>query len=67
MALLQQVALIVEDYDRAIAFFVGALDFELVQDARALTNDGRPKWWVVVRPSSDHPIAVSTRIWPVDG
>jgi catechol 2,3-dioxygenase-like lactoylglutathione lyase family enzyme len=50
MAHLQQIALIVDDYDRAIEFFVGALGFELVEDSPALTNDGRPKRWVVVRP-----------------
>jgi catechol 2,3-dioxygenase-like lactoylglutathione lyase family enzyme len=48
--LIQQVTLIVDDYDRAIAFFVGALGFELVEDAPSTTNDGRPKRWVVVRP-----------------
>ena len=47
---LEQVALIVEDYDSAIAFFVEALGFELVEDSFALTNDGREKRWVVVRP-----------------
>jgi catechol 2,3-dioxygenase-like lactoylglutathione lyase family enzyme len=47
---LQLTALIVEDYDAAIAFFVDALDFELVEDSPAQTNDGRPKRWVVVRP-----------------
>jgi len=51
MAHLEQIALIVDDYDRAIAFFVDALGFELVEDSPALTNDGRPKRWVVVRPS----------------
>jgi catechol 2,3-dioxygenase-like lactoylglutathione lyase family enzyme len=50
MAHLQQIALIVDDYDRAIAFFVEALGFDLVEDSPALTNDGRPKRWVVVRP-----------------
>jgi catechol 2,3-dioxygenase-like lactoylglutathione lyase family enzyme len=50
MAHLEQIALIVDDYDRAIAFFVDALGFELVEDSPALTNDGRPKRWVVVRP-----------------
>ena len=44
------VAIIVEDYDPAITFFVDALGFELVEDSPALTNDGRPKRWVVVRP-----------------
>jgi catechol 2,3-dioxygenase-like lactoylglutathione lyase family enzyme len=47
---LEQIALIVDDYDEAIAFFVGALGFDLVEDTPALTNDARPKRWVVVRP-----------------
>jgi catechol 2,3-dioxygenase-like lactoylglutathione lyase family enzyme len=50
VAFLQQVAVVVDDYDEAIDFFVGALGFELVEDSPALTNDGRPKRWVVVRP-----------------
>ncbi len=44
------VTVVVDDYDRAIAFFVDALGFELVEDSPSLTNDGRPKRWVVVRP-----------------
>jgi len=44
------VALIVEEYDPAIAFFTDVLGFELVEDSAALTNDGRAKRWVVVRP-----------------
>jgi catechol 2,3-dioxygenase-like lactoylglutathione lyase family enzyme len=47
---LEQVALIVDDYDRGIHFFVDVLGFELVEDSPSLTNDGRPKRWVVVRP-----------------
>ncbi len=47
---LETVALIVRDYDDAIHFFVDILGFELVEDAPATTNDGRPKRWVVVRP-----------------
>jgi catechol 2,3-dioxygenase-like lactoylglutathione lyase family enzyme len=46
----EQVALIVDDYDDAIRFFVNVLGFELVEDSPSLTNDGRPKRWVVVRP-----------------
>ena len=46
---LEQLALIVDDYDEAIGFFVDALGFELVEDSPALTNDGHPKRWVVVR------------------
>ena len=44
------VALIVDDYDLAIAFFTGVLGFALVEDTPSLTTDGRPKRWVVVRP-----------------
>ena len=44
------VAIVVSEYDPAISFFVNALGFELVEDSPALTNDGRPKRWVVVRP-----------------
>ena len=51
MAYLQLTALVVEDYDPAIAFFVEALGFELVEDMPAQTNDGRPKRWVVIRPA----------------
>ncbi|RKS05947.1 catechol 2,3-dioxygenase-like lactoylglutathione lyase family enzyme [Nocardiopsis sp. Huas11] len=44
------VTIVVDEYDPAIAFFVDALGFELVEDAPSLTNDGRAKRWVVVRP-----------------
>jgi catechol 2,3-dioxygenase-like lactoylglutathione lyase family enzyme len=44
------VTIVVDDYDSAIGFFTGALGFELAEDSPALTNDGRPKRWVVVRP-----------------
>jgi catechol 2,3-dioxygenase-like lactoylglutathione lyase family enzyme len=47
---LELVALIVKDYDTAIRFFVDVLRFELIEDTPSLTNDGRPKRWVVVRP-----------------
>jgi catechol 2,3-dioxygenase-like lactoylglutathione lyase family enzyme len=50
MSHLELVALIVRDYDAAIRFFVDVLQFELVEDKPSLTNDGRPKRWVVVRP-----------------
>jgi catechol 2,3-dioxygenase-like lactoylglutathione lyase family enzyme len=42
--------IVVDDYDRAIEFFVNTLGFELLEDSPSLTNDGRPKRWVVVRP-----------------
>jgi catechol 2,3-dioxygenase-like lactoylglutathione lyase family enzyme len=47
---LERVALIVDDYDVAIEFFVDRLGFELVEDEAATTNDGRPKRWVMIRP-----------------
>ena len=48
---IEQVALIVDDYDDAIRFFVDLLGFELLEDSPALTTtDRRPKRWVVVRP-----------------
>jgi catechol 2,3-dioxygenase-like lactoylglutathione lyase family enzyme len=50
MSFLELVAIVVDEYDPAIAFFVNALGFALVEDSPSLTNDGRPKRWVVVRP-----------------
>jgi catechol 2,3-dioxygenase-like lactoylglutathione lyase family enzyme len=43
-------AIVVDEYDAAIRFFVDALGFELVEDSPSVTNDGRLKRWVVVRP-----------------
>ena len=50
MSQLELVALVVREYQPAIDFFVDVLQFELVEDVPSLTNDGRPKRWVVVRP-----------------
>jgi catechol 2,3-dioxygenase-like lactoylglutathione lyase family enzyme len=50
---IELVAILVDEYDPAIAFFVEALGFELVEDSPSLTNDGRPKRWVVVRPPGE--------------
>jgi catechol 2,3-dioxygenase-like lactoylglutathione lyase family enzyme len=47
---LELVAVIVDEYDPAIDFFVRRLGFELVEDSPSITTDGRPKRWVVVRP-----------------
>lgn len=44
---LRHVALVVRDYDEAIAFFCGKLGFELVEDTYQPEQDKR---WVVVRP-----------------
>ncbi|KNX37796.1 VOC family protein [Luteipulveratus halotolerans] len=48
---LDLVTLIVDDYDRAIDFFVSTLNFVLSEDSPATTTDGRAKRWVVVRPA----------------
>jgi catechol 2,3-dioxygenase-like lactoylglutathione lyase family enzyme len=42
-----QVALVVREYDEAIAFFVGALGLTLVEDASIPEQDKR---WVIVAP-----------------
>ncbi len=47
---LSLVTVVVDEYGPAISFFVDVLGFELSEDSPALTNDGRPKRWVVVRP-----------------
>lgn len=44
---LASIALVVKDYDEAIAFFTQKLNFELIEDT-SLTETKR---WVVVRPS----------------
>jgi catechol 2,3-dioxygenase-like lactoylglutathione lyase family enzyme len=50
MSALELVTIVVDEYDAAIEFFVDVLGFELVEDSPSLTNDGRAKRWVVVRP-----------------
>ncbi len=47
---LDLVTLVVDEYDRAIQFFVHTLGFDLVEDSPAQAEDGEPKRWVVVRP-----------------
>lgn len=44
-----RVALVVRDYDEAIAFYTGALGFDLIED----TYLGGGKRWVLVRPPGD--------------
>lgn len=50
MSHIELVTIVVAEYDPAIAFFVSVLGFDLVEDSPSLTNDGRVKRWVVVRP-----------------
>ena len=47
MHTLAQIALVVRDYDEALAYYVGVLGFELVED-RPMPEPG--KRWVSVRP-----------------
>jgi catechol 2,3-dioxygenase-like lactoylglutathione lyase family enzyme len=49
MTALTLTSLVVHDYDEAIAFFTGALDFEL----RADEDRGGGKRWVVVAPRGE--------------
>lgn len=42
-----QIALVVRDYDEALAFYVGTLGFQLVEDRYIAEQDKR---WVVVAP-----------------
>lgn len=44
---LAHIALIVRDYDEALAFYVGKLGFRLIEDAYQPAQDKR---WVVIRP-----------------
>ena len=60
MSNLDLVALVVRDYDTAIHFFVDMLGFELIEDSPSVTNDGRPKRWVVVRPAGGRTSCGST-------
>lgn len=55
---LSHIALIVRDYDEALAFYIGKLGFTLVEDTYLLEQDKRPsdsggiasKRWVTIRP-----------------
>ena len=51
MSNLDLVTILVEDYDRAITWFTEVMGFAVYEDRPATTNDGRPKRWVVVRPT----------------
>ena len=52
---LSLVAVVVEDYDAAIAFYVEKLGFELTQDTYQSEQDKR---WVVVKPKGDGAAAI---------
>ncbi len=44
------VAIVVRDYDEAIAFFTNKLGFRLVEDSGATDRQGHDKRWVLVAP-----------------
>ncbi|KAF7780996.1 hypothetical protein PRUB_b0069 [Pseudoalteromonas rubra] len=49
------VALVVNDYDEALDFYVGKLGFELIEDTYQAEQDKR---WVVVAPPNSHGVAL---------
>jgi catechol 2,3-dioxygenase-like lactoylglutathione lyase family enzyme len=44
---LSHIALVIRDYDEALAFYLGRLGFELVEDSYQPEQDKR---WVTIRP-----------------
>jgi catechol 2,3-dioxygenase-like lactoylglutathione lyase family enzyme len=44
------VALLVRDYDEAIAFFTQKLNFDLIEDKPSKDREGRNKRWVLIAP-----------------
>jgi catechol 2,3-dioxygenase-like lactoylglutathione lyase family enzyme len=44
------VALVIRDYDEAIAFFTQKLGFDLIEDSASIDRLGRYKRWVLVAP-----------------
>ena len=57
------VTLVVDDYDRAIDFYVNTLGFELVED----TKLSETKRWVVVTPKPVHAASSSILLAKADG
>ena len=58
MSRLGLVAFVAREYDEAIGFFVGKLDFELVED----TDMGDGKRWVVVAPDSGASLLIARAV-----
>ena len=48
------VALVVRNYDEAIAFFTQKLGFQLIEDSPSKDRQGREKRWVLVAPRGSH-------------
>ena len=49
------IALVVEDYDEAIDFYVNKLQFELLEDS---AQPAQGKRWVVIAPPNSHGVAL---------
>jgi catechol 2,3-dioxygenase-like lactoylglutathione lyase family enzyme len=58
MSRLGLVTFVAREYDEAIGFFVGKLDFELVED----TDMGEGKRWVVVAPASGASLLIARAV-----
>lgn len=64
---LAHITIVVRDYDEALAFYVGKLGFDLVEDIAQPEQDRRPsdpagiapKRWVVIRPPGAGPHATT--------
>ena len=48
------VALVVRDYDEALAFFTRSLGFVVIEDSVAKDRSGNEKRWVLVSPPNSH-------------
>lgn len=53
------IALVVRDYDEALAFYVGALGFKLIEDTYIAAQDKR--WVTVAPPGSTGPLLLLAR------
>jgi len=66
MPRLSHITLVVRDYDEALAFYVGTLGFDLIEDTAQPKQDKRPsepagiaKRWVTIRPPGAGPHATT--------
>ena len=54
------IALVVRDYDEAIAFFTQSLGFMLIEDSPSTDRNGQEKRWVLVAPPGSRGNKAST-------
>ncbi len=48
------IALLVRDYEEAIAFYTQKLGFTLVEDSPSVDREGHPKRWVLIAPAGSN-------------